>query len=379
VRWSALHRWAGSHVESAAAGQSVWIDAPRSTEQHDLLLTTPTDQPTLPYPPPPPPHPPPKGARSTAGREGPVLGRPVRRGGSRPLLIAEVQEHWASDVRAACLVRWSREGGGPDSNSTTAAEALLLELRGRYLAALAAYPNLDETAPSSPDEQQRGSREAESDSSATRQAGEGQWAALRPRDRVVDAINSSRVAVRVVSSYPPHITAAALQRAGVQAAAGSGSGSSGVMVVQAKSLEIAAVAAAEAAAAVEGAVLHVVVDRLGRAERLRELLRQRWAAATASVAAAAAAAAATTNNNNLTSSSRVHKTGGSGSGSSGSGSGSGSSGLQRPPPEVYVADWCCITASQRAAAGTALLSDHRMAELLGCADLPLVMDGVAWR
>lgn len=34
------------------------------------------------------------GARSTAGREGPVVGRAVRRGGSRPLLVAEVQEHW---------------------------------------------------------------------------------------------------------------------------------------------------------------------------------------------------------------------------------------------------------------------------------------------
>ncbi len=51
-----------------------------------------------------------EGARSTAGREGPVVGRRIRQTGSRPLLTSEVLEHW-EDVRATCLLRWSREAG----------------------------------------------------------------------------------------------------------------------------------------------------------------------------------------------------------------------------------------------------------------------------
>ncbi|GLI65488.1 hypothetical protein VaNZ11_009024, partial [Volvox africanus] len=48
------------------------------------------------------------GARSTAGREGPVVGRTVRNTGSRPLLVAEIAEHWPV-VMDSCLVRWSLE------------------------------------------------------------------------------------------------------------------------------------------------------------------------------------------------------------------------------------------------------------------------------
>jgi hypothetical protein len=45
------------------------------------------------------------GARSTAGREGPVVGRPVRLYGSRPLLPSEITEHWEM-VKGAAVLRW---------------------------------------------------------------------------------------------------------------------------------------------------------------------------------------------------------------------------------------------------------------------------------
>lgn len=51
------------------------------------------------------------GARSTAGREGPVVGRPVRHSGSRPLLLNEILEHWADEIKPTCLLRWSRQAG----------------------------------------------------------------------------------------------------------------------------------------------------------------------------------------------------------------------------------------------------------------------------
>jgi len=51
------------------------------------------------------------GARSTAGREGPVIGRPVRQGGSRPLLVAEVQEHWW-----VALLVWGGGCGGANTH-----------------------------------------------------------------------------------------------------------------------------------------------------------------------------------------------------------------------------------------------------------------------
>jgi hypothetical protein len=55
--------------------------------------------------------PPSPGARSTAGREGPVVGRPVRESGSRPLLLNEILEHWADEIKPTCLLRWSRQAG----------------------------------------------------------------------------------------------------------------------------------------------------------------------------------------------------------------------------------------------------------------------------
>jgi myo-inositol catabolism protein IolC len=51
------------------------------------------------------------GARSTAGREGPVVGRPVRQSGSRPLLLNEILEHWVDEIKPTCLLRWSRQAG----------------------------------------------------------------------------------------------------------------------------------------------------------------------------------------------------------------------------------------------------------------------------
>lgn len=51
------------------------------------------------------------GARSTAGREGPVVGRPVRHSGSRPLLLNEILEHWVDEIKPTCLLRWSRQAG----------------------------------------------------------------------------------------------------------------------------------------------------------------------------------------------------------------------------------------------------------------------------
>jgi hypothetical protein len=248
-------------------------------------------------------------------------------------------------VRAACLVRWSREAGSD-------AEALQLELRLRYLAALESYPTQICA---------KGPGQATGSSGIGGGEGEdGAWASLRPCGRVSDAINSSTVPVQVASVYPHHITEAALRRAGIRSCGGGGGGGGGggVGVLQVASLEAAAESAAAAAAAA-GRELHLVVDRLGRAERLRELLLLQPATAKASALAGGAA--------------------GGSSGSGSIGAGGGARAWPAPAVAVHVADWCCSTASQRAAAGAGLLGEHRLAELLGCGDSPLVMDGVAWR
>ncbi|WIA38975.1 hypothetical protein OEZ86_005127 [Tetradesmus obliquus] len=51
------------------------------------------------------------GSRSASGRAGPVVGRPVRHSGSRPLLVQEIREHWGSEIQPTCLLRWSRQAG----------------------------------------------------------------------------------------------------------------------------------------------------------------------------------------------------------------------------------------------------------------------------
>jgi hypothetical protein len=51
------------------------------------------------------------GSRSVAGRAGPVVGRPVRHSGSRPLLVQEILEHWSAEIQPTCLLRWSRQAG----------------------------------------------------------------------------------------------------------------------------------------------------------------------------------------------------------------------------------------------------------------------------
>lgn len=312
----------------------------------------------------------------------------------------------AGDVCAACLVRWAQE-------ARIDADALLDQLRHRYLAALEAYPNMPAAADQGPgDEQAGGPGAAASGSTSMATAGSSSssgggasssnslcnsgisgsgslgddepWASLRPRGRTADAINSSTVAVRIASTYPQAMTQMALQRAGIACTTSSsscskesgGGGSrasssslstSGTIVLQVPSLELAAMdVAAQATAA--GSELHVVVDRLGRAERLRELLLQPVPAAAAAAAAAAAstsagagaAAAPAPARGSAERAQRQQK-------------------QQRPAVHVYVAEYCCSTASQRAAAGVGLLSEHRLAELLGCGDSPLVMDGVAWR
>ncbi|KAK9817672.1 hypothetical protein WJX72_000436 [[Myrmecia] bisecta] len=48
------------------------------------------------------------GGRSTAGRQGPVVGRSPRAQGTRGLLAAEIVEHWAF-LKDACLRRWGVE------------------------------------------------------------------------------------------------------------------------------------------------------------------------------------------------------------------------------------------------------------------------------
>lgn len=336
------------------------------------------------------------GARSASGREGPVVGRRPRN--ARGMLVSEVQEHWLSDVRAACLVRWSREscssgggggnsggdsgggggggGGRPDSSSAggDTAETLRARLRSRYLAAL--LLQTDDGGLCTGD---GGDGSSSSDG--------GPWAALRPRGRVADAINESTAvqAIHIFSQLPARVTAEALRRAGVDVDAGDGDGDGARVVVHVGlPLDEAARIAAEDAAAA-GGELHCVVDRPARADALHAALLQKQPA----TAAAAAA---------------VLTSGGGGNAAA------GSDGLQptrlqqqqsqqqsQPEPRnqqqqeqqqqrqrqqrvhVHVADWCGATASQRAAAGARLLGEHQLAELLGAGASRLVMDGVAWR
>lgn len=40
-----------------------------------------------------------------------MVGRPVRQSGSRPLLLNEILEHWADEIKPTCLLRWSRQAG----------------------------------------------------------------------------------------------------------------------------------------------------------------------------------------------------------------------------------------------------------------------------
>jgi hypothetical protein len=348
----------------------------------------------------------------------------------------------ASDVRAACLVRWSREPGAPPG-----AEELQARLRRRYTEALEAYPRPAGTS----GEEEAGEEDAASSdtpSTSSSSAGGGTdtgsgdslpsgrggsgaaerrerpgssgssygsgggggggggassdaWATLHPRGRVADAINHSTVAIQIASAYPSHITQAALERAGIQqrppASGGGGGGESssgggggesssgggggenssagaagGAVVVRRASVEVAAVEAAAAAAAV-GSELHVVVASNGLAERLRALLLGEQQAGLAPLQpAAAVAASAAAVDAAASGSPRIPGN------SSGGGGGSGG-GVRRLHAHVHVADWCARSASQRAAAGSALLAEHKLAELLGCVDSTLVMDGVAWR
>ena len=71
----------------------------------------------------------PAGARSTAGREGPVVGRPVRLSGSRPLLLNEILEHWADEILPTCLLRWSRQAGCSSSELEQQVRAAFEQVR----------------------------------------------------------------------------------------------------------------------------------------------------------------------------------------------------------------------------------------------------------
>ena len=357
------------------------------------------------------------GARSTAGREGPVVGRRVRDAGSRPLLVSEVQEHWLTDVRAACLVRWSREaaaegsssgsssGGGGSGGSGGAggsgvaggaatAESLQARLRARYLAELAALAEGRQRAAagaavgrgsgdSSGSGSGSGSSRSECSSSKEEEEEEEAWAALRARGSVADAIrHSAALSVHVASPLPAGVALEALRRAGL-AVCGSGSDDDGddgdgaaVLLHAGRPLEAAARAAAAQAAAA-GAQLHIVVDRAARAERLHAALlpaRQVGAAAAAAAAAATASAAASAAGPRTSASSSG------GGSSSGSGSVSSSATGGAHAASVHVADWACASAAQRAAAGAWLLPEHRLAaDVLGSGASRLVMDGIAWR
>jgi hypothetical protein len=311
-------------------------------------------------------------------------------------------------VRAACLVRWSREPGAPGSP-----EELQAALRRGYLTALEAYPG--EAGPASSEGSgeggsggSTGASEGGSESTSTgasggssegadggasssgrggvnegsSSGGGGPWAGLRPRGRVADAINHSTVAVQIASAYPSHITRAALRRAGVrERTAGGGGGSSsggddgGAVVVQRGSIEAAAAEAA-AAAASAGSELHVVVHSNALAERLRVQLSAAARAAPGGAPLLQPAAARGAAEGGAAGSAGRDA---SGAGSSGGSSGGSSERPALPRAHVHVAEWCARSASQRAAAGASLLGEHVLAELLGCEDSALVMDGVAWR
>ncbi len=71
-----------------------------------------------------------------------MVGRAVRRSGSRPLLVAEIAEHW-QQVMDSCLLRWSLEQSqegeeqqGQARDGAAGRDTLLAAVRRAYAEAL---------------------------------------------------------------------------------------------------------------------------------------------------------------------------------------------------------------------------------------------------
>lgn len=279
-----------------------------------------------------------------------MVGRPLRSMGTRPILVAEIQNHF-EDIRDSCLIRWSQEIGG----GAGGAAALAARMRDEYARCEAAV-------------------------CAACAAGDGSGAAsrLRPHRQVIRAIQSSglpyvyvlsggqseaaaaaalvacgldggRQPAAVALLAPQPLAAAVMQVAAAhatpspgpdldeQAAAISSSGGGTASAGSTSSSSTATAASYDAPhtttsdASVEP-TLHVVVDRPSRLD---------------GVAAALAA---------------THGA---------------------PRLRVHTAEWHAVGAAARARlamrAGASLLADWQLAELLGVSNVDAVMDCVAWR
>lgn len=73
------------------------------------------------------------GARSTAGRQGPVVGRSLRASGTRPLLTAEITEHWRN-IWESCLLRWSLDDGKSQDVLVASIHTAFLEAQDNFVA-----------------------------------------------------------------------------------------------------------------------------------------------------------------------------------------------------------------------------------------------------
>lgn len=315
----------------------------------------------------------PTGARSAVQRAGPIVGGSSGTGErrrTRPLLVAEVAEHWPLCLDS-CLLRWSIE-------SRTEPAALLAAMQAAY-----------------DDSQQQLLLQGGG------QLGSELLEQLSPHSAAVEVVRGARGArVLVASTLPPSLAPKLLAACGLDGAA---AGSRLVWVQGSSWSEGLRKALSEhqagRAAHGGGGTLHIITGKQASMAAAAQLewppLPQRvhssvgaakegCMAASGGGAGASAGWQAAAAMPPLAGPSRV----------------GGPQELQEQEPaqahqqaqsspptgqprcQVHLAEWSCTTASQRVRAlvtpGVQLLSEHRLAELMGQGHSRLVMDGVAW-
>jgi len=337
------------------------------------------------------------GARSTAGRPGPVVGRPVRQSGSRcngghavpntaspwhrlaaslasvpaalpsvhhgwclplrpllrPLLIAELIEHWDM-IRGTCLLRWSREAGqaGQPQQLSDAVQAAFAAAQLQRMAGggPATSPSSDGSCASGDDAATGTSASAAQPEAGTSTPPGAPCSALAGTSAypaIVSAINTTQHRVYISSSHPHALALAALRGAGVTI-------THPAAVIQAAS-PAAVVAGVLQQAGEDLAELHFVLDRPASAEGLlcAWLAEARSSAVNAQLLVGEWACSAPSLRARVMS----HATAVASSGSAGGRS-----------------------ASSSASDGSlGLVSEHALAEAMSVAQQDLVMDGIAWR
>ncbi|KAG2493298.1 hypothetical protein HYH03_008434 [Edaphochlamys debaryana] len=162
------------------------------------------------------------GARSTSGREGPVVGRAVRNTGSRPLLIGEIAEHW-SDILESCLLRWALQDRRAALQASATAGAGVATGTGAGAGAAAAGGGggslglRDELL----ERARLAFRQAQSDLAADDEAAQACLSRLVPHRTVVEALKgcsrpqASR-GLLLTSTLPPELGLRVLDRCGLE-------------------------------------------------------------------------------------------------------------------------------------------------------------------